>query len=111
MLTGPRRFRVSFAREPVERLSGIADDHTRHKTIDQSEEQWVVRDVHTNSIEGAWLLFERSIVGFFRKVSIKHIDRDLEELEWRFNNRDNGHIFADTLRRIMTPDRFRTATW
>ena len=27
--------------------------------------------------------------------------RYLEELEWRFNNRDNPYLFPDTLRRIM----------
>ena len=29
------------------------------------------------------------------------MDRYLEELEWRFNNRDNPHIFRDTLKRIV----------
>ena len=81
---------------------GIADDDTRHETVNHSAEQWVVGDVHTNSIEGVWSLFKRSIVGSFHKVSVKHIDRYLEELEWRFNNRSNPHIFTDTLRRIMT---------
>lgn len=31
----------------------------------------------------------------------------LEELEWRFNNRKNPHIFPDTLRRILNTDRLR----
>ena len=62
-------------------------------------------DVHTNSIEGVWSLFKRSIMGSFHKVSVKHIDRYLSELEWRFNNRDNDRIFADTLRRIVQTDR------
>ena len=29
------------------------------------------------------------------------MDRYLEELEWRHNNRDNPRIFPDTLRRIV----------
>ncbi len=29
------------------------------------------------------------------------MDRYLEELEWRYNNRKNPHIFRDTLKRIM----------
>ncbi len=37
-------------------------------------------------------------------MSVKHMDRYLEELEWRFNNRHNPHIFQDTLRRILTTD-------
>ena len=29
------------------------------------------------------------------------MDRYLEELEWRFNNRKNPHIFRDTLARSI----------
>ena len=80
---------------------GIADHNTRHETVKHSEEEWVVGDVHTNSIEGVWSLFKRSIVGTFHKMSVKHMDRYLEELEWRFNNRNNPHIFRDALMRIV----------
>ena len=80
---------------------GIADHNTRHETVNHSLEQWVVGDVHTNSIEGVWSLFKRSIVGAFHKVSTKHLDRYLDELEWRYNNRGNEHIFIGTLRRIV----------
>ena len=44
---------------------GIADEDTRHGTVRHAEEEWVVGDVHTNSIEGVWSLFKRSIVGSF----------------------------------------------
>ncbi|MDE2751516.1 MAG: transposase, partial [Gemmatimonadota bacterium] len=69
-----------------------------------SAEEWVVGDVHTNSVEGVWSFFKRSIVGSFHKMSVKHMDRYLEELEWRFNNRENPNIFPDTLRRIVRTD-------
>lgn len=69
-----------------------------------SAEEWVVGDVHTNSIESVWSLFKRSIMGAFHKISRKHPDRYMEELEWRFNNRDNPHLFRDTLARIMHTD-------
>ncbi len=80
---------------------GIGDDDTRHETVNHGADEWVVGDAHTNSIEGVWSLFKRSIMGSFHKVSVKHIDRYLSELEWRFNNRGNEHIFLDTLRRIV----------
>ena len=54
------------------------------------------------TIEGVWSLFKRSLMGSFHKVRVKHIDRYLSELEWRFNNRDNPRIFIGTLRRIVT---------
>ena len=84
---------------------GIEDHNTRHETVNHSAEQWVVGDVHTNSIEGVWSLFKRSIIGVFHKVSYKHLPRYLEELEWRYNNRTNDHIFVDTLRRIVNTER------
>ncbi len=80
---------------------GISDGNTRHQTVQHSAEQWVVGDVHTNSVEGVWSLFKRSIIGAFHKVSKKHLDRYLEELEWRFNNRDYPYIFRDAMRKIV----------
>ena len=80
---------------------GIEDHDTRHETVNHSAEEWVIGDVHTNGIEGVWSLFKRSIVGSFHRMSVKHLDRYLEELEWRYNNRDNPQIFHDTMKRIV----------
>ena len=44
---------------------------------------------------------KRSIIGAYHKVSLKHLDRYLDELEWRFNNRDNPWLFRDTLLRLL----------
>ena len=78
----------------------IVDTDTRHATVNHSEFQWVFGDVHTNSIESIWALFKRSIMGAFHYVSARHLDRYLEEMEWRFSNRKNQYLFMDTLRRI-----------
>ncbi|MDE2872108.1 MAG: IS1595 family transposase [Gemmatimonadota bacterium] len=80
---------------------GLDTDTRRHESVNHSADEWVVGDVHTNSVEGVWSLFKRSIVGSFHKMSVKHMDRYLEELEWRFNNRNNPYIFRDALRRIV----------
>ncbi len=58
-------------------------------------------DVHTNTVEGIWSLFKRSVVGSYHKVSHKHLDAYLDELEWRFNNRDNPYLFRDTLLKLI----------
>ena len=84
----------------------------RHESVNHSADEWVVGDMHTNSVEGVWSLFKRSIMGAFHKVSAKHLDRYLEELEWRFNNRENPHIFRDALRPAScTPTRSPTGGW
>jgi transposase-like protein len=80
---------------------GIGDADTKHETVDHSKEEWVRGDVHTNSIEGVWSLFKRSVVGSYHQVSAKHLDRYLDEFEFRFNNRKNPFLFRDTLLRLL----------
>lgn len=80
---------------------GIADADTKHETVNHRLEEWVRGDVHTNSMEGVWSLFKRSIVGSYHQVSGKHLDAYLDEFEWRFNQRDNPYLFRDTLIRMV----------
>jgi len=81
---------------------GIDDADTKHKWVNHSQDEWVVGDVHTNGIESVWSLLKRSIIGSYHKVSIKHLDAYLDELEHRFNNRKNEYIFRDTLTKLVT---------
>ena len=53
------------------------------------------------SMEGVWSLFKRSKVGNFHKMNVMHINRYLEELEWKFNGQKKPHIFLDALQRIV----------
>ncbi|MBN1862693.1 MAG: IS1595 family transposase [Dehalococcoidales bacterium] len=80
---------------------GIDDKDTRHETVNHSAEEWVRGDVHTNTVEGVWSLLKRSIVGSYHKISVKHLDSYLDELEWRYNNRENPYLFRDTLRKLI----------
>ncbi len=80
---------------------GIADHNTRHETVDHSAKEWVRGLVHTNSVENIWSLLKRSIIGSFHHVSKKHLERYLDELEFRFNNRKNPFMFRDVLLRIL----------
>ena len=73
----------------------------RHNTVNHSMEEWVRGTVHTNSVENAWSLFKRSIVGSYHQISRKHMDAYLDEFEWRFNNRHNGNLFRDTLQQLL----------
>lgn len=80
---------------------GIADANTRHETVDHYRQEWVRGDVHTNTLENVWSLFKRSIIGSYHQISVKHLDRYLDEFEFRFNNRDNPFLFRDTLLRLL----------
>ncbi|HSR68234.1 MAG TPA: IS1595 family transposase [Acidobacteriota bacterium] len=77
---------------------GVVQDH---ETVNHHIEEWVNGPVHTNTAESVWSLLKRSIVGAYHKVSVKHLDRYLDELEFRFNNRRNPFIFRDALRLMV----------
>ena len=76
---------------------GIADEDTRHETVNHSAHEYVRADVHTNTMEGVWSLFKRGIVGSYHQISAKHLPAYLDEMEFRFNNRDNEFLFRDTM--------------
>ena len=84
---------------PLTRATGTRTRDTRGSTT--VLEEWVRGDVHTNTVEGVRSLFKRSAVGSYHKVSVKHLDAYLDELEWRFNNHENPYLFRDTLIRLL----------
>ena len=51
-----------------------------------------------------WSLLDRSIMEAYHPVSVKHLDSYLEELEWRFNNRENPYLFRDTLLKLINSE-------
>jgi transposase-like protein len=63
----------------------ILHDTGKHRTINHISGQYVDGIVHTNTIENAFSLFKRGIIGNFHKVSIKHLFRYLNEFQYRFN--------------------------
>lgn len=77
------------------------DGNTNHYFVNHSQKQYVFGDVHTNTMENVWSLFKRSIIGSYHKISVKHLDRYLDEFEFRFNNRNNPFLFRDTLLRLL----------
>ena len=56
--------------------------------------------IHTNTVESAFSLLKRGLIGSFHRVSIKHLHRYLSEFEFRFNIRKDDDRFSRTLRRM-----------
>jgi transposase-like protein len=73
-----------------------------HSKVVHSKLQYVEGLTHTNSIENFWSLFKCGLVGSFHKVSEKHLNRYLDEFTYRFNGRDDGHLFQRTLRNLVS---------
>jgi transposase-like protein len=75
-----------------------------HRAVKHQAEQYVDGEVHTQGVENVWSLFKRSVVGSYHKVSLKHLPAYLDEMEFRFNGRENPYLFRDTLLVLLHGD-------
>lgn len=74
----------------------------RHKTIRHKLKIYANGDIHTNTVESAFSLLKRGIVGTWHKISAKHLQAYCEEMTFRFNRRKRSDLFVDTLRHMVT---------
>jgi transposase-like protein len=72
----------------------------KHRTINHTR-QYAHGDVHTNTVESAFSLLKRGIVGTWHKVDAKHLPAYLDEMCFRFNNRKNPYLFRDTILKLI----------
>jgi transposase-like protein len=79
----------------------LSDADTRHEKVNHHAEEWVRADVHTNTIEGVWSLLKRSVVGTYHQLSVKHLPAYLDEVAFKFDNRNNPYLFRDTVLRLI----------
>jgi len=85
----------------------------KHHRINHSLGYYVTGDqnqIHTNTVESAFSLFKRGLLGSYHIVSIKHLHRYLAEFEFRFNERKNANRFQKTLGRMMQAEPMPYAT-
>ncbi len=83
---------------------GIGDEDTLHEYVDHSADEWVRGQIHTNTVESVWSLFDRSVIGAYHKLSVKHLPAYLDEAAFRWNNRGNPYLFRDTILRLVEAD-------
>ena len=76
----------------------------KHKTIEHQHRVYVKGDIYTNTVESAFSLLKRGIMGTWHRVSAKHLAPYLDEMTWRFNNRKNPFLFRDTMLRLIHSD-------
>ena len=97
----------AFVREVVSnKVSLLATDESRvyggltdypHEAVHHAAKRYVVGAVHTNTIEGFWSIFKRSIVGSYHKVSAKYLPLYIAECQFKYNNRFNDDIFSTAI--------------
>jgi transposase-like protein len=75
-----------------------------HVQVNHSAKEYVRGEVHTNTVESAFSLLKRGVIGTWHRLSAKHLAAYLDEMTFRFNRRKNHDLFLDTLRHMVTAD-------
>jgi transposase-like protein len=77
---------------------------SKHKSVKHRDGVYVQGDVYTNTVESAFSLLKRGIMGTWHRVSAKHLAAYLDEMTWRFNNRKNPYLFRDTMLKLINSE-------
>ena len=66
----------------------VGKEYAHHGVVDHSKHEYVRDGIyHTNTLEGAFSLFDRMITGIYHSVDTKHLQAYCDELEFRYNSR------------------------
>lgn len=55
--------------------------------VRHGREEYVIGEVHTNTIEGYFSIFKRGMKGVYQHCTKKHLHRYLAEFDFRYSNR------------------------
>lgn len=74
----------------------------KHSKIAHKNKEYVRGEVHTNTVESAFSLLKRAVIGTYHQLSIKHLQRYLDEFGYRFNRREDADLFEQTVSRMAS---------
>lgn len=83
-------------------VPAIGPIYRRKYTRVNNSQPYLEGQQNTNCIENRFSLLKRGIVGSWHKVSVKHLQRYLEEISFRFSQRKNPALFSQTLLSLLT---------
>lgn len=75
----------------------LGENGYRHSSVNHNKGEYVVGDVHTNTIESFWSHVKRSLAGTYIRVSPKWLHTYLWEFEYRQNLRKRPHLMLELL--------------
>lgn len=80
-----------------------------HSRIRHKDKVYVRGNVHTNTVESAFSLLKRGIVGSFHQISTKHLHRYLSEFQYRFDRREYADLFGAMVAKLARPGSMKYA--
>jgi transposase-like protein len=65
----------------------LSKENYTHGVVHHNDNEFVVGDIFTNTIEGFWSHFKKMVFGTYHYVSKKHLQRYIDEEVFRWNTR------------------------
>lgn len=65
----------------------LSKENFAHGVVHHNDNEFVVGDIFTNTIEGFWSHFKKMVFGTYHSVSKKHLQRYIDEEVFRWNTR------------------------
>ena len=97
--------RVVMTDDSVIYPSVIKEKNIQHRVVTHSKGEYVrytkSGPIHTNTVESAFSLLKRGIVGTYHQLSVKHLQRYCNEFAWRFNRRKEQSVMHSLVLKSM----------
>jgi transposase-like protein len=77
--------------------AGITGAGYDHETINHGAGEYVRDNVTTNGVESVFAVLKRGLIGVYHHVSVKHLDRYVDEFAFRLNE---GNVKNHTMTRL-----------
>jgi transposase-like protein len=61
--------------------------YIQHASVNHSAKEYVRGDIHTNTVEGVFSIFKRGMIGTYQHCGEQHLQRYLNEFDFRYSNR------------------------
>jgi len=66
---------------------GIENWVASHETVNHRQDEYVRGDASTNTVEGVFSIFKRGMTGTYQHCGVQHLQRYLNEFDFRYSNR------------------------
>lgn len=88
--------------------SRLSKENFAHGVVHHNDNEFVVGDIFTNTIEGFWSHFKKMVFGTYHYVSKKHLQRYIDEEVFRWNTRkmSESYRFNDMFAKAVSLCRY-----
>lgn len=78
--------------DEARQYSKVGNEFKKHDFVVHSAKEYVRGNVHTNTIEGFFSIFKRGMKGVYQHCKSNHLQRYLNEFDFRYNTKDVNDI-------------------